>query len=266
MNILFIGGGNMTRSMVSGLIANGFNTASITVVDRHAEKREFFSTTYHVNCAEAAHHFIEHADVVFIAIKPQGAKGTLEVFKPHFKTQLVISVMAGISIAHLQNWLGEKLPIVRGMPNSPSAIQAGATGLFANECVTAEHKKQTEKLLTSIGIIAWLDDEKHIDAVIALSGSAPAYYFYIMEIIADVAVKMGLPKEMARDFAIQAGFGATKLARENSDSLETLRAQVTSKNGTTEAAINVMKEKDLAGLLEAAMRAAVKRSKELSGN
>ncbi len=264
--ILFVGGGNMTQAIVSGLITNGYSPKALTVLDRHAEKRALLSTQFHVNITDQLNSNLCDADLVVLSVKPQTAKAAclqLQDFLKNKKT-LILSVMAGITINTLNSWLGETFPIVRAMPNTAALVKAGATGLFAASSVTPEQKSQIEALVSSMGIVAWLEQEAQIDSITALSGSGPAYFFLMIEAMQMAAVQLGLPEEIAKQFAIQTAYGASVLAQNSQQSLSTLRAQVTSKGGTTEAALAVLQQNGFSKIVEAAMKAAKERGEALS--
>jgi pyrroline-5-carboxylate reductase len=206
------------------------------------------------------------ADVIILSVKPQSAKEMCFQLQPFFHLQktLIISVMAGLKIKTLNKWLGEKIPIIRAMPNTPALIGEGATGLFASKAVSNIQKQLAESLLSTIGIIAWLDHEKQIDAITALSGSGPAYFFYMIEAMQIAAKKLGLSEEISNIFSLQTAYGAAKLALNSDISTSALRGQVTSQGGTTEAALSVFQDAHFLSLIEKAMAAASDRSKKLS--
>ncbi len=264
--ILFIGGGNMTRAMITGLLMHGFAAENIYVVDRNQDKRDFLSNTFKVHISENPHDFLSIANVVILSIKPQGAHDACTAFNDNLKkyAPLVISVMAGVTVGKLNEWLGGHLAIVRAAPNTPAMIQEGVTGLFANSQTTQIQRGIVEKIIGSMGIFAWVTEEKIMNAITALSGSGPAYYFYFMEIMQEIAITLGIPSQIAKNFAIQTGYGATKLALESGEDLAKLRAQVTSKKGTTEAALSVMKKRGLPLVFHDALTAAYDRALELS--
>ena len=251
--------------MVSGLISDGYSPQLITVYDRHADKREFFSTHYHVVAVDKLTQHVCDTAVIVLSVKPHGAKEACTPLKLLFspKKPLVLSVMTGTTIQMLNQWLGEELSIVRAMPNTPTLIKAGATGLFAGTTVTEAQKQQAETLFSSIGVVAWLTLESQIDAIIALSGSGPAYFFLLIDTMQFVAIQMGLPKALSKQFALQTAFGAAKLALESTHTPTELRARVTSKGGTTAAAIAVFQNKGFSEMVEAAMQAAKERSQEI---
>jgi pyrroline-5-carboxylate reductase len=264
-NILFIGGGNMAQALIVGLVQNNYDPRQIFVADRHAEKCKYLQDTYRIEAATDVQNFLLKADVVVLEIKPQGAKESCLTLQKHLPEQaLIISIMAGISFNSLDAWLGGTRALVRAMPNTPALIQAGATGLCANTKVTQAQKNQVEAIFHAIGITAWVEQETDINTITALSGSGPAYYFYFMEIMQKAAEHMGIAPEVAKTFAVQTAYGAAQLALSSKEAVATLRAQVTSKGGATEAALKVMQEKNLSAILETAMQAAYDKSMEFS--
>ncbi len=262
--ILFIGGGNMTKAIVSGLVHQKYSPKKIYVVDHNADKRDFFAQqSIHVSAVITD--FIEHAEIIILAVKPQGAKDVCLSFK-HLMTpnQLILSVMAGITTQTLQQWFEQPLAIVRAMPNTPASIQCGATGLFANSQTSTAQKIDVELIMKAIGIIAWVNHEELLAAINALSGSGPAYYFYFIEIMQQLGAELGLPAELSKEFALQTAYGAARLALESKEDIAQLRAQVASKGGTTAAAIAMMTQKDLTATLRAGLAACYERAIELS--
>lgn len=264
--ILFMGGGNMTRAMVTGLVNTGFDSQKIIVIDRNEAKRAYFADTLHTQVGLTIDAYLPSIATLVLAIKPQGA----EIFCRDLASRLasarplLLSVLAGVTVATLESWLPKPLAIVRAMPNTPAVIQAGATGLFANIHVNEADKQHIEQMMTAIGIYAWVADEGLIDVITALSGSGPAYYFYMLELMQETAVRMGLPSKMARALALQTAYGAAKLAKESDVDVNALRASVTSKEGATAAAIQCMKTKGLADIVEAALHACRARAEALS--
>lgn len=265
--ILFLGGGNMAKALVHGLINDGYDPKLIYIIDRNEQKRNYFATELKTHVGAEAETFFPQIDIIFIAIKPQGAQESCQFLKPYLASfkPIIISVMAGIKLQQLSNWLGEHLAIVRAMPNVPAIIQCGATGLCANGNMVTSQKNIIEQLLQTIGIIGWLPKEEQLDMVTALSGSGPAYYFYFMEIMQKVAIQNGIAEDIAKAFAAQTAYGAGKMAVNNlGNPIENLRAGVTSKNGTTEAALKSLEASNLSAILEQAMLAAMQKSQELS--
>ena len=265
-NILFLGGGNMTRSIVSGLVQNQYPANKIKVIDRNADKCAFFSEQYAIVASPNLQDHLASAELLILAIKPQDAEAACALIQTHCKTHtpLIISIMAGLTVERLGAWLGSTLPIIRAMPNTPSAIQAGATGLFANTHCSLDQKNQAETILRATGVISWVSEEQDLATITALSGSGPAYYFYFMELMEAIAVNLGIPAETAHLFAAQTAYGAAKLVLESPESFASLRSKVTSKGGSTAAAIASMQKNNLADILQEAMIACRDRSLELA--
>ncbi len=264
--ITFIGGGNMARCLIGGLIADGRPPSTIWVADTSEEqlaalKRSLGVNTTTSNCEAAA-----QAETIILAVKPQvlsSVASELAEIAQH-NNPLFLSVAAGVREQDLNRWLGGNATIVRTMPNTPSLIQSGATALVANNNVTAEQRDRAESIMRAVGLALWLDNEAQMDIVTALSGSGPAYYFLVMEALEKAACELGLAPETARLLTLQTGFGATKMALESSDKLEDLRHRVTSPGGTTEQAINTLEAGNIRQLLHDALKAAAHRSAELA--
>ena len=264
--IAFIGGGNMARSIVAGLIKDAYDPHQIWVADRNLDKCQALEQTYQVHTTSDLSQAITVADIVVLAVKPQNMRSlAVEIGRQIQQQQpLLISVAAGIKLSALQSWFGQATAIVRAMPNMPAILQAGATGLFANEQTSTEQKSLAEQIMRAVGIVLWLKNEKLIDAVASVAGSGPAYYFYIMEIMQNIAEDMELSPEEATLLAKQTIFGAAKLALETNEPISSLRQQVTSKGGSTAAALAVMQKNDLHGIFEKALYASNKRADELA--
>ncbi len=270
--ITFIGAGNMARSLIAGLLQESSSQDGSTHRIRVSDPSEsqlagitenWAAINSYANNAEA----IEGADVVVLAVKPQIMQMVCEPLQEKFKAQnpLVISIAAGINLENLEQWLGGHSPaIVRCMPNTPSLVQSGMTGLYANEQVSEEQRNLAESIMRAVGSTLWLENEDLMDTVTAVSGSGPAYFFLVMEAMQDAAQKMGLNAEDARLLVLQTAFGAAKLALESSDDASVLRQRVTSKGGTTEAALKKLVDGGLPSIFEEALVAAAIRSKELS--
>ena len=266
--IAFIGCGNMGRSLIGGLIANGQSVNSITGTDINAEQRQTAATQFNIEVLEDNRQAIKDANVVVLAVKPQSMQDTLSAIKAELAQEqpLLISIAAGIHLSDLGQWAGEGLAIVRSMPNTPALIQSGATALCANQYTSDSQRDLAETLLRSVGLALWLDDETLMDAVTALSGSGPAYFFLIMEVMEKAATQLGLSQEHARILTLQTAFGAAKMALESNHDTETLRKQVTSPGGTTEQALNVLMNGGIEDLFADALKAAQKRSTELAAS
>jgi pyrroline-5-carboxylate reductase len=264
--ITFIGCGNMGRSLIGGLIANGLSVNSIIGSDVNAEQRQTAACQFNIEVLEDNRQAIKDADVVVLAVKPQSMQETLQAIRADLAQEkpLLISIAAGIQLSHLGQWAGEGLAIVRTMPNTPAMIQSGATALCANQFTTDTQRDLAEAIMRSVGLALWLDDETLMDAVTALSGSGPAYYFLIMEVMEKAATRLGLSQEHARILTLQTAFGAAKMALESNHDAETLRKQVTSPGGTTEQALNVLMNGGIEDLFAEALKAAQERSVELA--
>ncbi len=265
--VALIGGGNMTRALIGGLLRQGMDPALITVAEpneatRAALERDFdIATTTDNNAA------IAHARVVVLAVKPQIMAKVAGALAPALQAwrPLVISVAAGIRAAALLSWIGTGVPVVRAMPNRPALVGAGATGLYANASVDANGRELAGQLLAAAGVVVWVPNEDDLELVTALSGSGPAYFFRLAEVMAEKAVAMGLDPAVARQLAAQTLAGAGALvAAEAAPDLARMSAEVASKGGTTEAALNRFAALGLDRLVAEAMQAAATRSRELA--
>lgn len=265
--IAFIGSGNMSTSLIGGLINRGYPAANIISCDPSDEQREKLRASVSQGDSLLLYPDSEQAniaDIVVLAVKPQILKSVAMDLAPRLKPEtMVVSIAAGISMQSLQNWFGERA-IVRCMPNTPSLIQKGAAGLYANNHTTPEQKKRAEEILGAVGIVQWVDSDSAIDIVTAVSGSGPAYFFYFMELMTKSAVDMGLPQDVAEKLAIQTCLGAGTLASESPDRLGELREKVTSKGGTTYAALESFRQDDLQKTIDNAMRDCAKRAAEMA--
>ena len=265
--ITFIGAGNMARSLIAGLTEDEMHY-NIRISDPNPEQLQGIQQHWPtINAFSDNIEAIEGSDVVVLAVKPQLMELVCEPLQSIIQTEnpLIISIAAGITINNLSTWLkNTDAAIVRCMPNTPSLVQSGMTGLFANAAVSTEQSNIAESILRAVGSTLWLSNEEALDAVTAVSGSGPAYYFLVMEAMQKAAQELGLSAEDSRLLVLQTAFGAAKLALESSDDASILRQRVTSKGGTTEAAINKLIGGGLPALFEEAMVAAAIRSKELS--
>lgn len=264
--ISFIGGGNMAQALISGMVSCGIKPSLITVSDPSSEAREQLAakglnTVDPMTDAKAA---VIDADIVVLAVKPQVMKAVVSAFADVLDKQLVISVAAGLSTDVLSSMLGGYRNIVRAMPNTPAMIQMGATGLYGTDDISAEQKQLATAVMEASGLVMWVEDEAHMHAVTAVSGSAPAYMFYIIEAMVDGAVALGLDKEQASALAMQTMLGAAKMAMGSEDAPAELRRKVTSPNGTTQAAIESMQANDIGRQISEAMQACYDRSQALS--
>ncbi len=264
--IAFIGAGNMASSIIGGLVGKGWRPDRIAASDPQQATLEQLRTVAPVVTAADNAAAIEGADVVVLAVKPQVMREVLEPLAPALRRQrpLIISIAAGIEISSLEHWLGASLPIVRCMPNTPALVQSGATGACASAAVTTEQRQAADAILRAIGIVLWVDDEAQLDAVTAVSGSGPAYFFLVMEAIQQAGVDLGLSPEVARQLTLQTALGAAQMAVTSDVDAAELRRRVTSPNGTTERAIAVFEEGGLRQLFARALDACAERSRELA--
>ena len=265
-SIAFIGGGNMATSLIAGLIADGYPSASICVAEPDETRRQDLVTRYGVRAVADNREAVAAAATLVLCVKPQLAPvvcreigGLVSELGP-----LVISIMAGVTEAAIQAWLGAPVPVVRSMPNTPAMVQTGAIGLHASPAVGAEGRNRAETILRSAGLTRWVDDEAQIDAVTAISGSGPAYFFLLMEALEQAGIELGLDAETARLLTIQTALGAARMAVESDSPPARLREQVTSPGGTTERALAVFEQAGLRDLVNRAAHAARDRAAEIS--
>lgn len=256
----------MASSLIGGLIADGFPASRIRVAEPDGARRRALGERFGVQVTDDNHALAEAADVVVLAVKPQVMRNVCEdvgeTLRRH--NRLAVSIAAGVRVEAIERWLGGPSPVVRTMPNTPSLVGSGATALFANSRVTPAQRELAEGILRAVGLTLWLEEESQMDAVTAVSGSGPAYFFLVMELLENSGVELGLPRETARLLAIQTAFGAAKLALESSDDAAALRARVTSPGGTTERAIAIFEEGGLRELFERAVTGARDRAVELA--
>ncbi|MDH5485497.1 MAG: pyrroline-5-carboxylate reductase, partial [Gammaproteobacteria bacterium] len=257
-HITFIGGGNMASSLIGGLLANQFPANQITVAEPDADKLEQLASQFAINTSTDNRLAVAHADVVVLAVKPQimqpvcrAIADTVQQKKP-----LIISIAAGIRSSDIDRWLGNHCALVRCMPNTPALLQAGATGLYANTQCSQAQQAIAEQILSAAGITLWVKDETQLDAVTAVSGSGPAYFFLLMEAMQKAGEQLGLDSDTAKQLSLQTALGAARMATEGNDDPATLRAKVTSKGGTTEAAINSFLDNGFETLVTTALTSA----------
>jgi len=264
--IAFIGGGNMARSLIGGLVARGHDRAAIVVSEpqqglRDALTRDFGIVAGTDNAAAAA-----AADTIVLAVKPQVMHAVCTSIQPALEGRrpCIVSIAAGVRIAQLQRWLGAGLPLIRAMPNTPALIGAGITGLTTNTHATAADRNAAQTVLQAAGPAVWIDDERLMDAVTAVSGSGPAYFFLLMEAMQAAAIRQGLAPDAARTLVVHTALGAARMAAESGESTTTLRERVTSPGGTTQAALETFAAGGLNALVDAAIDRATVRGRELS--
>ena len=260
--IVFIGGGNMATALITGLRKQGVSAASILVVEPLVTARQHLYDSLGVHAVASADSSLSGAQLVVWAIKPQLFKAVAEPVHALFAKALHLSVAAGIRSDSLAQWLGSQR-VVRAMPNTPALVGLGQTGLFARDAVTPLERQAVSALMQAVGESIWVDHETQLDAVTAVSGSGPAYVFYVIEAMVAAGVRMGLSPAQAHQLSVGTLVGASELARASSESPAVLRERVTSKGGTTHAAISRLQADGVAALIEQAMLAAAERAKTL---
>lgn len=263
--ICFIGAGNMARSIIGGLVSEGFTGESVIACDPKPAALAALEQDFGIRTSTDNGVAVADADVVVLAVKPQVMKEVCLTLRQAIPADtLIVSIAAGISCHSLQQWLGEERRIVRCMPNTPSLVQKGAAGLFAASTVSEEQKRLAGTIMQAVGKVQWLDNEEQIDAVTAVSGSGPAYFFLMLEAMVDAGVELGLDAEVAKTLAIQTAAGAAELARNSDADLAELRRRVTSPGGTTEQAILSFEKHQLRDIVKHAMTACADRSRQMA--
>lgn len=263
--ITFIGGGNMARSLIGGLVARGAAPESITVTDPIAATRDGLISDFRVHADADAAQAMRSADLVLLAVKPQIMRAVCQNLAPSFPTNAVaVSIAAGITTTQLDDWLGGTRAVVRAMPNTPALLGAGATGLYANARTTTPQRLLAGLVLDAVGTSVWLEDEAQMDVVTALSGSGPAYFFLLAEALQAAAVELGLPEAAARALAAQTCLGAGRMLVETDEDAASLRQRVTSPGGTTQAALESFTRDEFEAIVARAVAAATCRGAELS--
>lgn len=265
--IAFIGAGNMSRALVTGLIAFGYNPDHLWVSNPNQEKLDFFHQTFGVHTRQDNREASADADVIVLAIKPNTIPAVLAELKELLQQQnkLIVSVAVGATCDQMQNWLDNKQQaIVRAIPNTPSATGTGATGLFANNATSSEQKNYVESLFRAVGVTLWVNKESEIHSVSALAASGPAYVLFIMEAMQQAGTALGLEDKTARLLTEQTVLGTVKMALETGQDVAQLRQAVTSPQGTTEAAIKKLEQGNIKALLQTALQAAKDRAEEIT--
>jgi pyrroline-5-carboxylate reductase len=262
----FIGGGNMGGALIRGLIARGLPAQKISVGEAHQARRIELANELGVFVTADNREAAQGADVVVLAVKPQDMAGTVQPLADVFarRPPLVVSIAAGIRVSDIEGWCGPGVAVVRAMPNRPALNGAGATALFAPPAVREEQRTLAAQVMGAVGTTTWVSDEAAIDVVTALSGSGPAYFFLLAELLTDAAVNLGLDRASALELAIQTLYGSGRMARESDGDLARLRAEVTSRGGTTEAAVRSFEASNLRGIVAAAVSAATERGREMA--
>ena len=261
----FIGAGNMAYALIKGLLNNGFDANQINISDPNEEllrnrESELKVTTYPDNAS-----LLSNSDVIFFAVKPQVLSNVCLELKGTVKSKhLFVSIVAGIRSSDINRWLGGNFSLIRTMPNTPALFQSGVTGLFSNEHVDNDQKSLVSSILSSVGECFWVNEEKLIDAITAISGSGPAYFFLLMESMKQAGMALGLDEETANSLSVQTAYGASLMANKTGKDSRTLRAEVTSPNGTTQTAIESFQDQNFEGIVANATRAAYDRAREIS--
>ncbi len=264
--LAFIGAGNMAGSIIGGLISNGYDPDHIIASDPGQETLQSLKERFGIKAATDNNMAVLEADVVILAVKPQVMKTVVTALAPSLQAAkpMLVSIAAGITIDSLDNWSGGNLPIIRCMPNTPALVGCGASGLYANPKVSEAQKTLAETIMNAVGISRWLDSESAIDAVTALSGSGPAYFFLLMESMIDAGKQLGLSPDTASALTLQTALGAARMVMEGDVDAAEQRRRVTSPGGTTEQALNTFEQGEFRALVQSALDAAEQRSQELA--
>ena len=263
MKIVFLGGGNMANALIGGMVKQGFAASDIEVIELGADARDKLVASYGVNCHAGAEAAPSSPDILVLAVKPQQMKEAVAPLVGKLGRAVVISIAAGLDMTALSRWLGGHRQIVRCMPNTPALIGAGITGLCALPEVSAEQRAAADRVLRAVGTTVWIEDEAKIDGVTAISGSGPAYVFLFIEALQQAAADLGFTPEQGRQLAIETVQGAAALAAQSTEPASILRERVTSKGGTTAAALQVMAEKGVKEGIVAGSAATAARGQEL---
>jgi pyrroline-5-carboxylate reductase len=264
----FIGAGNMAHCLISGLIANGYPTKHIWASDPNQEKLDLLQHQFGIHISTDNKSVADQAQILLFAVKPQSLKEAAKNLQPIIAKNhsLVISIAAGVTEKALSEWLEKDIAIVRCMPNVAAFVGSGATGMYANNFVTTVQRDLAESIMRAVGITLWVNDEKLIDTIAALSGSGPAYFFLVIEALEKAAVELGLDEEDAHLLTLQTALGAARLALSTNEPTHELRARVTSKGGITERALSILNERKVQEAFKEALRAAYTRSLELENS
>ena len=263
LKICFIGGGNMATALIGGLAGKLTDGVNIHVVDLNVDSLGRLHQKFGVSTAEQIDAKLADADVIVLAVKPQQMRGVVLQILPHLGAQVILSIAAGIRGVDLSRWLNGYGAIVRTMPNTPALIGQGITGMVALPGVSASQRAATDAIMRAVGATVWLDDEALIDPVTAVSGSGPAYVFYFIEAMQQAALEMGLTQQQGMQLALATFTGAAQLAAQSDEPIALLRERVTSKGGTTHAALMSMEADGVKDAIVRALKAAAARGKEL---
>jgi pyrroline-5-carboxylate reductase len=263
MKLAFIGGGNMASALIGGLIAKGIKPGAIAVVETVPAARRRLAAKFKLHASAAPDARTLAADTLVLAVKPQDMRAALAPLAGRMGGQLVVSVAAGIRLKDLSRWLGGHAKLVRCMPNTPALIGAGIAGLYAPPGVSAAEKRRAERILAAVGKVVWVRDEALLDPVTAVSASGPAYVFWFIEQLAAAGTALGLPAEAAARLALETVLGSARLAAQSKEPPAVLRERVTSRGGTTAAALQVFADEGLAERFHRAVEAASRRGAEM---
>jgi len=263
--IVFVGGGNMAKAIIYGLINNGYSQSNILVVDTSNDQLDIISNNYAVNVSTSMCKF-NGDEIIILATKPHQIEAICETLKESLSQQLIISIAAGLSISNISKWLNDYKYIVRTMPNLVAKIQRSMTALYCKDTLVQGYKNDAEDIFNTIGKVLWLNDESKIDAVTSISGSGPAYIFYFLDSLIEAGEKVGLDREEAELLAHETLLGSAIMSESYLDDLGTLVSNVSSKGGTTEQAINVLKNKNFKEIISQAVASAFKRAVEIGNN
>jgi pyrroline-5-carboxylate reductase len=263
MRIAFLGGGNMASALIGGLLKKGVDAGAISVVEVSPAARDRLAARHGVRASSAPDAATQKADTLVLAVKPQDLRPAAAALAGAVRGKLVVSIAAGVRLDALSRWLGGHRKLVRCMPNTPALIGAGISGLYALPEVSQDERKRAETILGAVGEVVWLTEERLLDPVTAVSGSGPAYVFWFIEQLAEAAKKMGIPADAASKLALHTVLGAARLAAGSEESPAELRKNVTSKGGTTEAALRVFDEEQLAQRFARALEAASRRGADI---
>jgi len=264
MNITFIGGGNMAAALISGLLQQGFAAEQLRVVEIDAENRKKLKLEFGILATDDLADGVTKSDVILLSVKPQQLYELTQDLASLLKDQLIISIAAGIRASDIMRWLDGYERVVRAMPNTPSLVRSGVTGLYAASRVNDQDKSNAESILAAVGTTLWVAEEEMLHAVTAISGSGPAYVFYFIESMQQAGIELGLTPAQARQLSLQTFVGASKLASLSDEDVVALRTRVSSKGGTTERAIQAMEKNDIKCKIIMAIHAASDRSHEMS--
>jgi len=264
MTVAFIGGGNMASALIGGMLAGGHTAQSIYVYEVSQERKSWIVEKFGIRVFDSIDQNICQANCIIIAVKPQSVAGVAQQLEGKIRNQLLLSIAAGIKTADLSRWLSGYGRIIRVMPNTPALVASGVSALFAMPMVDSSERKQAELIFSTVGSVFWLEQESQMDAVTAVTGSGPGYVFYFIEALQAAAQGLGFSQQQARRLSVEVFLGAARLAQQSSEEVAQLRAQVTSKGGTTEAALSYMELQQVKQHIIVAVEEAEHRSRELA--